>query len=56
MCFFYSEDRSTIITYQNFGWSFGTTFMPLLFWWLQSWQPFMWYTTLPGLVLLFLSK
>lgn len=48
------DDRTYIAMYQSFGWSIGTTLMPLLFWWLQDWIPFMWLTTLPtALVLVF---
>ncbi|KAM7363072.1 carcinine transporter-like isoform 2-T5 [Cochliomyia hominivorax] len=50
------EDRSTIAIYQSFGWSFGTTLMPLLFWWLRDWESFMWITTLPTAVVLIFSK
>ncbi|XP_055905497.1 carcinine transporter [Eupeodes corollae] len=48
------DDRTNIAMYQSFGWSIGTTLMPLLFWGLRDWVPFMWLTTLPtALVLVF---
>ncbi|XP_036324828.1 carcinine transporter isoform X1 [Rhagoletis pomonella] len=48
------QDRSAIAIYQSIGWSIGTTFMPLLFWWLRDWAAFMWITTIPtALVLIF---
>uniref|UniRef100_A0A1A9ZQ56 Major facilitator superfamily (MFS) profile domain-containing protein n=1 Tax=Glossina pallidipes TaxID=7398 RepID=A0A1A9ZQ56_GLOPL len=50
------QDRSTIAIYQSFGWSIGTTVMPLLFWWLRDWQPFMWCTTIPTALILLFSK
>ncbi|XP_059219561.1 carcinine transporter [Stomoxys calcitrans] len=50
------EDRSTIAIYQSFGWSIGTTLMPLLFWWLREWEPFMWITTVPTAIVLIFSK
>ncbi|XP_037885296.1 solute carrier family 22 member 5 isoform X2 [Glossina fuscipes] len=50
------RDRSTIAIYQSFGWSIGTTLMPLLFWWLRDWQPFMWCTTIPTALILLFSK
>uniref|UniRef100_A0A1A9WDS2 Major facilitator superfamily (MFS) profile domain-containing protein n=1 Tax=Glossina brevipalpis TaxID=37001 RepID=A0A1A9WDS2_9MUSC len=50
------QDRSTIAIYQSFGWSIATTVMPLLFWWLRDWQPFMWCTTIPTALILLFSK
>ncbi|XP_073817563.1 organic cation transporter 1 [Musca autumnalis] len=50
------QDRSLIAIYQSFGWSIGTTLMPLLFWWLRKWAPFMWITTIPTALVLIFSK
>uniref|UniRef100_A0A1I8NHI3 Major facilitator superfamily (MFS) profile domain-containing protein n=1 Tax=Musca domestica TaxID=7370 RepID=A0A1I8NHI3_MUSDO len=50
------QDRSLIAIYQSFGWSIGTTLMPLLFWWLRKWEPFMWITTVPTALVLIFSK
>ncbi|XP_061396416.1 organic cation/carnitine transporter 2-like, partial [Musca vetustissima] len=50
------QDRSLIAIYQSFGWSIGTTLMPLLFWWLRKWEPFMWITTIPTALVLIFSK
>ncbi|XP_037950003.1 beta-alanine transporter-like [Teleopsis dalmanni] len=50
------KDRSAIAFYQSFGWSIGTTVMPLLFWWLRDWESFMWYTSIPTALVLLFSK
>lgn len=50
------DDRTNIAMYQSFGWSIGTTLMPLLFWWLRDWVPFMWLTTLPTAFVLVFYK
>ncbi|EDW84687.1 uncharacterized protein Dwil_GK14248 [Drosophila willistoni] len=50
------EDRSRIAFFQSVGWSVGTTFMPLMFWWLRQWKSFMWVTSVPTALALIFSK
>ncbi|XP_022215183.2 carcinine transporter [Drosophila obscura] len=50
------EDRSRIAFFQSCGWSIGTTFMPLLYWWLGHWDSFMWLTSVPTATVLIFSK
>uniref|UniRef100_T1H126 Major facilitator superfamily (MFS) profile domain-containing protein n=1 Tax=Megaselia scalaris TaxID=36166 RepID=T1H126_MEGSC len=50
------EDRTNIAMLQSLGWSISTTILPLLFWWLRDWIPFMWITTIPTICILVFYK
>lgn len=52
----FSHERTNIAMCQSLGWSISTTVLPLLFWWLRDWVPFMWITTLPIVLVLLFHK